>query len=180
MRPEDLDFLPNLRDPHTRHLRQLFLTVISGGCLVMIPWIVYLANALPNHHPPGQWRAAWVGFDIGLTAALLSTAVAAWMKRQIVIPAAVCTATLLLCDAWFDIALDWGTPDETASMLSAVLCELPLAVYLMATALRLIRLTIKSAFLIVGDGRPVPPFHKLTLLAVPDLLPPVRPPVDES
>src|SRR4051794_10115985 len=112
MRPEaDDPVLPSLDDPHVRHRRQLFLTIVTVGCLVMIPWIGYLANVLPEHHPQAQWRVAWVGFDVGLTVSLLVTALAAWLKRQIVIVAAICTATLLVCDAWFDVALDWGTPD---------------------------------------------------------------------
>jgi hypothetical protein len=169
MRPEDDGFLPTLTDPHTRHLRQLFLLVVTGGCLVMIPWIVYLAGALPTRHPAEQWRVAWVGFDILLVGALLATAIAAWLKRQIVIVSAVVTATLLVCDAWFDVSLDWGTADGTASILSAVFCELPLAGYLMGSALRLIRLTFRSAFRITGHDGPTPPLRKLSVLAVREL-----------
>ena len=169
MSPEDADFLPTLSDPHTRHLRQLFLLVVSGGCLVMVPWIVYLAGALPSRHPAEQWRVAWIGFDLLLVGGLLATALAAWLRRQIVIVCAVFTATLLICDAWFDVALDWGTPDGTASILSAVFCEIPLALYLMGSALRLIRLTIRSAFLLVGHDGPPPPLHKLSILVVREL-----------
>jgi hypothetical protein len=139
---------------------------VTGGALMMVPWIVYLAGALPSRHPAEQWRTAWVGFDVLLVGGLLATAIAAWLKRQIVVVAAVCTSTLLICDAWFDVALDWGTPDGTASILSAVLCEIPLAVYLMTSALRLIRLTIRSALLLTGQDRPAPPLRKLSILGL--------------
>ena len=172
MRPEEADFLPSLKDPRVRHMRQLFLLVVSGGCLVMIPWIAYLADVLPDHHPAKQWRIAWVGFDIALVGALLATALAAWLKRQVVIVAAICTATLLFCDAWFDIALDWGTSDETASILSAVLCEIPLGIYLMSSALRLIRMTVRSALALSGHTGPVPPFHKMSIMGIDELFHP--------
>jgi hypothetical protein len=179
MRPEDADFLPTLDDPHTRHLRRFFLVVVTGGCLVMIPWIGYLADALPTRHPAEHWRVAWVGFDVLLVGGLFGTALAAWLKRQVVITAAMFTATLLLCDAWFDVSLDWGTPDGTASVLSAVFCEMPLAVYLMGSALRLIRLTLRSALFAAGHVGPAPPLRKLSILGLQELVDRAAPPVDE-
>jgi hypothetical protein len=166
MRPEDADFLPTLSHPRTRHLRQLFLVVVTGGCLVLIPWMFYLAEALPTRHPAQQWRVAWVGFDVLLVSSLLATAVAAWLRRQLVIVCAMFTAALLVCDAWFDVVLDWGTPDGTASILSAVFCEIPLALYLMASALRLIRLTIRSALRLTGHDGPAPPLRQLSILGL--------------
>jgi len=75
-----------------------------------------------------------------------------------------------VCDAWFDITLDWGTSDETASLLSAFLVELPLAVYLFYAAMRIVRMTVRSALLIAGHPGPLPKFHKLSIGGLNELL----------
>jgi hypothetical protein len=162
--------LPNLNDPHLRHLRQVFLTIVTGGCAVMVPWIIYLANVLPDHHPAKAWAAAWIGFDTLLVFGLLLTTWAAWRRRQVVVMACIFTGTLLICDAWFDIALDWGTRDETASILAAVFGEIPLALYLFHTALRILRYTVRSAFFLIGHTGPIPAFHKMSLGALAEVL----------
>jgi hypothetical protein len=46
---------------------------------------------------------------------------------------------LLICDAWFDV-MTAGPHDLWASALTATLVELPVAVILIATALRMLRL----------------------------------------
>jgi hypothetical protein len=162
--------LPNLNDPRIRHIRQIFLTVVTGGCAVMIPWIGYLAYALPENHRARAWDVAWVGFDVLLVIGLLLTTWAAWQRRQIVVTACIFTGTLLLCDAWFDIALDWGTPDEVGAILSALLAEIPLALFLFYAAIRILRYTIRSAFFLVGHRGPVPAFHKMSLGALNEVL----------
>jgi hypothetical protein len=42
-----------------------------------------------------------------------------------------------MCDAWFDVALSWGTPGESASIALALIVELPLASALWILAPRL-------------------------------------------
>jgi hypothetical protein len=154
--------------PASRTPRPPHAAALPAGGVRGLPG--YLADVLPDHHPAKQWRIAWIGFDIALVGALLATALAAWLKRQVVILAAVCTATLLFCDAWFDIALDWGTSDQAASMLSGILCEIPLSIYLMRSALRLIRVTVRSALALSGHTGPVPPFHKMSIMGINELL----------
>ena len=162
--------LPSLNDAQVRHTRQLFLTVVSGGFVVLVPWIVYLALELPDHHPENAWNAAWVGFDVLLLLGLFVTTWGAWRRRQFVVVSCVFTATLLVCDAWFDISLDWGTSDETASLLSAFFVELPLACYLFYAAMRIVRMTIRSALMIAGHPGPVPKFHQLSIGGLAELL----------
>lgn len=162
--------LPSLKNAQLRHMRQLFLTVVTGGFVVLVPWIVYLALVLPDHHPENAWNAAWVGFDSLLLLGLFATTWGAWRRRQYTVIACVFTATLLLCDAWFDIALDWGTPDETASVLSAVFAEIPLALYLFYAAMRIVRMTVRSALMLAGHPGPVPSFHKLSIGGLNELL----------
>ena len=81
------------------------MMVVSVG---MVPWIVYLALTLPESYRAGNWAAVWVGFDVALVLVLLSTALAAWRRRQLMVPLLLVAATLLLCDAWFDVATSYG------------------------------------------------------------------------
>jgi hypothetical protein len=94
------------------------------------------------------------------------TALCAWRRLQVFIPWAVVTATLLCCDAWFDIVLDWNTDDLTGSILTAVFAELPLAALLLYVARRMIRLTLIVAWYHAGRSGPVPPLSRLSLLVL--------------
>ena len=101
-------------------------------------WIVWLAVALPSHHAVTQWRSVWVGFDVLELVAVATTGWAVATKRPIAPHAAIVTGTLLLSDAWFDVALSWGTAGEAASIGLALFVELPLAAALWALAPRLL------------------------------------------
>ena len=48
------------------------------------------------------------------------------------------TATLLCCDAWFDVLLDWASPDRWTSVAMAVGAELPIAGLLLLRARMLV------------------------------------------
>lgn len=158
-----LSEFPSPHDPHVRHLRHLFLAVVTGSFLFLIPWIGYLSVTLPDHHEVSQWRFAWVGFDGALIAALGVTALCAWRRLQIFIPWAVITATLLCCDAWFDVVLDWNG-GLSAAVLSAVCAELPLAALLVYVARKMIRLTVIIAWHRGGRPEPVPTLSRMTLV----------------
>ncbi|MBM9507582.1 hypothetical protein [Actinacidiphila acididurans] len=155
--------VPSPHDPHLRHLRRLFLAVVTASFLFLIPWIGYLSASLPNHHEVSQWRLAWVGFDAALIVVIGVTAVCAWRRLQIFIPWAVMTATLLCCDAWFDIVLDWNSDEFTGAVLTAVFAELPLALLLFYVARKVIRLTVIIAWYRAGRTEPVPPLSRLTM-----------------
>jgi hypothetical protein len=120
------------RGPYWRRV----LTAAVVGSLVMIPWIAVLAVTLPRHYLASHWTLAWVGFDLGLMAALATTAWMTWRGRPFaVIPASI-TATLLACDAWFDTTTA-GRSDVLVSLLFAVAVELPVALLLLI-AVRLV------------------------------------------
>lgn len=118
--------------------RRLVLTVGAIGAMFMLPWLVYLSATLPAHSSGGAWRTVWVGFDVALLASFAATAVSVWLRRQIAAFAMVTTATLLICDAWFDICLSWGTSEHWGSIASAGV-ELPVAVLLGTSAARVMR-----------------------------------------
>ena len=88
--------------------RRGVLWAATAAAVVLVPWLAYLAATLPDRHRAHDWRLAWVGFDTALIVGFAATAWFGWRSRQIVITAFVVTATLLLCDAWFDVVLSWG------------------------------------------------------------------------
>ena len=58
----------------------------------------------------------------------------------------VVLATLLCCDAWFDVTLDLRTSDFLVSLLMALCVELPLAALAVIGARRLMRLNIRDGW----------------------------------
>lgn len=115
---------------------QILITVISA--VVLIPWIGYLAVALPHVYVTHNWDQAWVGFDILLLLLIVATAVLGYLRRQMVMLTAFATGVLLICDAWFD----WMTSNRADigwATVSALLFELPLAVLLIMESCRLLR-----------------------------------------
>jgi hypothetical protein len=132
---------PAAHDPSPRR-RAFVLTLIVVCCVVLAAWIGVLAVTLPGDYRAGGWRGAWVGFDVALLAAFAVTGWAAWRRRQVLIICLVVLATLLCCDAWFDVSLDARTSGFALSVLSAVFVELPLATLAIIGARRLLRLSL--------------------------------------
>jgi len=140
------------------------LVFIVASCVLLAAWIGVLAVTLPGFYHTGSWRGAWVGFDIALLAAFAATGWAAWRRRQLLIICLVVLATLLLCDAWFDVVLDVSTPGFLTSLLSALLVELPLAILAIFMARRLVRLTIGQVMRYEGLSGRVPPLWQIPLI----------------
>ncbi len=167
------------RPSRSTRRRLIVLRIIIACCIALAVWTGVLAVTLPKYYRSGGWRGAWVGFDTALLAALAATGWAAWRGRQVLIVCLVVLATLLLCDAWFDVVLDLRTPGFQLSLLSAVLIELPLAGLAIYGARRLLRLTI--GMVTARQGRPgrVPPLWRIPLFGdssaetFRDLMPPM-------
>jgi hypothetical protein len=115
--------VPAAVEPVPGWIGPLFLILALGT----VPWTVYLAMALPTHAENGNYRDAWVGFDIGLIALLLLTAHLAYRGSRHVTMAATATATALVIDAWFDVVTAPHTNDLIVALLTAFLGELPMA-----------------------------------------------------
>jgi hypothetical protein len=146
--------------------RTIALAVIATCCLALAAWTGLLAATLPHYYRAGGWRGAWVGFDIALLVVFAATGWAAWRRRQVLIICLVVLATLLCCDAWFDVVLDSHTKGFEVSLLSAVIFELPLALLAIAGARRLFRLTVGTVGRRAGYTGPVPPLWQIPLLGV--------------
>jgi hypothetical protein len=135
--------LPSLSAGDER--RRRFVVLLTGASVGLIPWIVLLAITLPHRYIAGHWTVTWVGFDIVLLGGLALTAWLAWRRRQAVVITAFATATLLTCDAWFDVTTASGRADTITAIASALVLELPLAALLFTVAHHLLRLTVRRA-----------------------------------
>jgi hypothetical protein len=155
---------PPGRDPKVKWRRRIVLGIVIACCLFLAVWIIVLALTLPTHYRVSGWRGAWVGLDVAEFMALASVAWTAWRGKQILIVCMIVTATLMCCDAWFDVTLDWGTRSFSFSLLSAIFAELPVAAIMIVGAWRLLRLTIATAMTLEGDTGPVPPLWRVPLL----------------
>lgn len=143
--------------------RIIFLAGIIGCCVILAIWTGVLAVTLPRYYRSGGWRGAWVGFDLALLGTFAATAWAAWRGRQVLIICLVVLATLLCCDAWFDVSLNLHTSGFLLSLLSALLVELPLAALAIMGARRLLRLTMGLVGMRGGDRGRVPPLWRVPL-----------------
>jgi hypothetical protein len=70
-----------------------------------------------------------------------------------------------VCDAWFDVTLDFGSRGFTTSLVSALLVELPLAFLMFASAVRLVRATIQLVMQLSGVAGSPPPLWRIPLFA---------------
>ena len=160
-----IDLPHPLLDAGLLRRRRIALLVMTGCCVALAGWIAILLLTLPDRYTAGNWRAVWVGLDIAELLGFAATAWAAWHQRQVVIFFMVITGTLLLCDAWFDLALNYGSSGFTASILSAVLAEIPLAFLMFAGARRLVRVTVETVMQLSGGSGPPPPLWRVPLFA---------------
>jgi len=146
--------------------RWLLLAGLLICCVVLAAWIGVLAATLPRYYRAGSWRGAWVGFDIALLVAFAATGWAAWRRRQLLIICLVVLATLLCCDAWFDVVLDAGTKGFELSLLSALLIELPLAALAVLLVRRLLRSTYSVMLRSRGYCGPLPRLRSIPLIGM--------------
>jgi hypothetical protein len=128
-------------------IRRVRLSLMIGCSIAMIPWLVYLSWTLPQNYVAHNWTATWVGFDVLLVVFMLATAVLGYLRRQILVLAAFTSGVLLICDAWFDL-MTAGPDDLWLSVVTALLIEVPLAIFMIRGALRIVRLTMMRLWLL--------------------------------
>jgi hypothetical protein len=157
-------------DPAVRRASQrrrtILLALVIACCVVLAAWIGVLAATLPRYYRAGDWRGAWVGFDLALLATFAATGWAAWRRRQILIICLVVLATLLCCDAWFDVVLNARTSGFLVSLLSAIIIELPLAAVAIQGARRLVRISSAVMRRYRGESGAVPRLRDIPLAGV--------------
>jgi hypothetical protein len=151
-------------DRVVRRRRAVALAALLVCCVILAAWIGVLAVTLPRYYRSGAWRGAWVGFDLAELAAFAATGWAAWRRRQVLIICLVVLATLLCCDAWFDVVLDARTAGFELSLLSAVLIELPLAALAGWGARRLLQMSVVVVRRYEGEPGPSPNLRQARLI----------------
>ena len=137
--------------------------VLLGCAIILTPWTVLLFVRLPGHYVANHWELAWGGFDIALGGALASTAVLTVRRSPLAEVTATITGSLLVCDAWFDVLTSRGSADIAQALTSALLIELPLAVFCfwmagnLAHAVEVARPYLQAAGFTIERNRLVPP-----------------------
>jgi len=110
--------------PVPRWVAPFFLVVGIG----LVLWTIWIAYDLPRRHVARHWDVAWAGFDVMMAALLLITAYGAARRAVWLQSAAAASATMLVCDAWFDIVTSGRGADLAMSLASGIFIELPLAI----------------------------------------------------
>ncbi len=97
--------------------------------LGLLPWTAYLIVTLPSRHlETNYYDLAWGGFDVALAGLLVATGVGLLRRRLWVQNTATAAATMLVCDAWFDVLTSRSGAERGMAVVLAVLVELPSAV----------------------------------------------------
>jgi hypothetical protein len=104
-------------------------SLYTAAAVILLPWIVYLAETLPRRQFDRHYRAAWVGFDLFLIFAIARTAYMAFRVDPRVQFPATATAVLLFVDAWFDIMTSADRSQFFEALVLALLVEIPAAVF---------------------------------------------------
>lgn len=128
-----------------RRVRRHRLLLMSGCAAALVPWTIYLGFSLPDRYVARHWTLTWVGFDVVLMIMFAMTALFGLLRRQMVILTAFASGVLLLCDAWFDITTA-NSHDRPVSIATALAAEGPIAILLIASAVRLVLTTARRMF----------------------------------
>ncbi|HEV2412671.1 MAG TPA: hypothetical protein VGS28_02580 [Candidatus Saccharimonadales bacterium] len=99
----------------------------GSASVLLLPWIFYLADELPNRYVSHHWDLAWAGFDILMFILLVMTTIATARQSSAAVLFASALGTLLLIDAWFDTITSRHGHQQIQAILVAVLVEIPLA-----------------------------------------------------
>ena len=140
--------LSDVIDPvRLSRIRRVRLSLMIACSVAMIPWLVYLSLTLPQNYVAHNWPVTWIGFDVLLVAFMSATAVFGYLRRQVLLFFAFTSGVLLICDAWFDL-MTAGPDDLWLSVVTALLIEVPLAIFLIRGAQRILRLTMTRLWLL--------------------------------
>jgi hypothetical protein len=136
--------------PEARRRARQYGWIYTTGAIVLLPWIVYLAVTLPRRNLDIHYKAAWVGFDVMLVLAIVTTAVLAFRIDPRFELSATATATLLFVDAWFDIMTS-NRHQVLEAVVLALLVEIPAALFTLSLARRVNRRVLELATRDGGD-----------------------------
>jgi hypothetical protein len=121
--PERVLEAEKIVEPPPRWIAPAFFLLGIG----LVPWIVLLALTLPRRHGTHFYDIAWTGFDVALALLLVATGVGALRRATWLQGVAAAAATLLVCDAWFDVLSSTSTHELLAAIALAAFVEIPVA-----------------------------------------------------
>ena len=122
--------------------RRLVAFFGASGVL-LVPWTIGLAHALPCRYVSAHWGIAWAGFDTALAVGLALTGFAVQRRAEWLDRVAIATATLLAADAWFDVLTASSAAAVALATAEALVVELPTAALCIWVARRLTHLPDK-------------------------------------
>jgi hypothetical protein len=94
---------------------------------VLVPWTLWLAVTLPERQVAHNFDVAWSGFDVALALSLIGTGYGLYKGAAWTQGVAAAAATLLVCDAWFDVLTSAPGQERYTALAMALFAELPLA-----------------------------------------------------
>jgi hypothetical protein len=146
-------------DPTVRGHRRRIALVILGAAAFLALWSILLLVSLPRTFDARRWDVVWFGFDLLLLGpALAWTGWLLYRGQMRAIIGCIACATLLVCDAWFDITTSFGTSALPISILLAVGFELPVAGWFVWMAQRIRHNQILQIFAMLGaDPKSIDP-----------------------
>jgi hypothetical protein len=116
-----------VRSIDSRAVRFWLVLVLGGVAVALLPWSAYLSATLPGKHVARHWDLAWAGLDVMEAIALVATLFALVRRSPFLEMFAGIAGTLLVVDAWFDLATAHPGRDLDWALAFAVIGELPLA-----------------------------------------------------
>lgn len=142
--------------PSMRMINRRVSALAAAAVVFMIPWMIYLGLTLPQRYDARQWGLVWIGFDVFEVAVLIHVAWFAWFRRQLTLVSTVVAATLLFSDAWFDVITSIGNRDEWVTLATALLGEIPLALFFLWVARRILLRMVAVVHAAEGGSGPPP------------------------
>jgi len=110
-----------------RHIMRLAGPLFVLLSVLLVPWTVFIALALPSRQLSPNYDIAWAGFDVFLCVGLAATGYFAFRRSRWLPVAAAATAAMLFVDVWFDVVTSPSGRDLVAAVVLAVFVELPLS-----------------------------------------------------
>ncbi|WP_089099134.1 hypothetical protein [Streptomyces hyaluromycini] len=86
-----------------RRLKRWALILLGSSAVLLVPWMVVLAQTLPTRTEVHNWSLAWIGLDVLMAAGCAATAVLGLRGDARARLTASATASVAVLDAWFDI-----------------------------------------------------------------------------
>jgi hypothetical protein len=105
-----------------------------GAGVALVPWLFVASSLLPAASGAEGWSTGWAVLDGAEAVALLATGALLRRGSRRACDVAAVAASLLLADAWLDVAT--ASSHRVLSVLLALFAEVPLAVLCGAIAVR--------------------------------------------